>query len=293
MYYIIMDLEWNNAYSRRQKGFINEIIEIGAVMLDENLEIVDTYSVLLRSIIGKKLTTRVKELTHLSNEDLADGITYPRAVSQLKNWIGNKDVIVMTWGNSDIRTMLDNCKYFMGISKIPFLQKYLDLQRYCQEMLGVDLSNQIGLSAAAEKFGIDVSQFNTHRALEDSLLSYRCLKKCFDKKIIDEKTSVCNDEFYARLTFKAHTITNINNPKIDKSLMKCSCMECGKNMQRISEWKNVNQSFRATFYCKKCDVLMSCNIRFKEYYDRIDMKLTYKRIEKNVQNENSETPEDN
>ena len=37
---VILDLEWNGAYSRRLHGFINEIIEFGAVKLDEKLNIV-------------------------------------------------------------------------------------------------------------------------------------------------------------------------------------------------------------------------------------------------------------
>ena len=36
MHYIVMDLEWNNTYAKRIKGFINEVIEVGAVMLDED-----------------------------------------------------------------------------------------------------------------------------------------------------------------------------------------------------------------------------------------------------------------
>ena len=38
MHYIIMDLEWNNAYVPKTKSFMNEIIEVGAVKLDEKLE---------------------------------------------------------------------------------------------------------------------------------------------------------------------------------------------------------------------------------------------------------------
>ena len=38
MNYIIFDLEWNNAYSYAKKGFMNEIIEIGALKLNEKLD---------------------------------------------------------------------------------------------------------------------------------------------------------------------------------------------------------------------------------------------------------------
>lgn len=48
MQYIILDLEWNAAYSRRRQGFINEIIEFGAVKVDGHLQVIDTFSALVR-----------------------------------------------------------------------------------------------------------------------------------------------------------------------------------------------------------------------------------------------------
>ena len=44
MYFIIMDLVWNNIYARISKCFINEILEIGAVKLDEYLNFKDKFS---------------------------------------------------------------------------------------------------------------------------------------------------------------------------------------------------------------------------------------------------------
>ena len=76
MYYVILDLEWNNTYDRKTRGFINEIIEIGAVLLDESLNEVSRFSRLIRSQIGKKLRGSVKQLTHITNEDLDNGIPY-------------------------------------------------------------------------------------------------------------------------------------------------------------------------------------------------------------------------
>ena len=40
MQFIVMDLEWNNTYAKKANGYINEIIEIGAVKLDEDIETV-------------------------------------------------------------------------------------------------------------------------------------------------------------------------------------------------------------------------------------------------------------
>ena len=38
---MILDLEWNTAYSKSEGQFINEIIEFGAVKLNEKLKVID------------------------------------------------------------------------------------------------------------------------------------------------------------------------------------------------------------------------------------------------------------
>ena len=49
MQYIFLDLEWNNAYSKIHHRFVNEIIEIGAVKLDENFLETDRFDVFIKS----------------------------------------------------------------------------------------------------------------------------------------------------------------------------------------------------------------------------------------------------
>ena len=73
--YVILDLEWNGTYSRRIKGFINEIIEFGAVKVDESLNILDTYEALVRPQVGKKISGKIRTLTSITNEELEGGLT--------------------------------------------------------------------------------------------------------------------------------------------------------------------------------------------------------------------------
>src|SRR5690554_1861785 len=111
MHYIILDLEWNNTYGRKIKGFINEVIEFGAVMLDEDLNEIDRFSTLVKSQIGRKLRSSVKELTNLTNEDLTSGVEFTKAVSNMRKWIAGRESCIITWGDSDIRVLIDNCRY--------------------------------------------------------------------------------------------------------------------------------------------------------------------------------------
>ena len=62
MNFIIFDLEWNNAYNYKLKRGMNEIIEIGAVKLDENLDVVDTFKQLIKPQLSRKLGQGLKIL---------------------------------------------------------------------------------------------------------------------------------------------------------------------------------------------------------------------------------------
>ncbi len=112
MNFVILDLEWNAAYSKKLKKYINEIIEFGAVKCDENLNIVSTFSSFVRLQVGKKINTVVSELTSIKDENLSGAMPYMNVVSRFKRWCG--DAIILTWGNSDILALIENCNYFSG-----------------------------------------------------------------------------------------------------------------------------------------------------------------------------------
>ena len=62
---VFLDLEWNNAYSKIHQRFVNEIIEIGAVKLDDEYNEIDRFDIIIRSQITKKLGGRFKNLTNI------------------------------------------------------------------------------------------------------------------------------------------------------------------------------------------------------------------------------------
>ncbi|NMP36503.1 MAG: exonuclease domain-containing protein [Clostridiales bacterium] len=274
MYFIVMDLEWNNAYSKKLKGFINEVIEIGAVKLDESLQVVDTFSMFVKAQLGKKLHSRVKELTNITNEDIRSGLPFSQTMSEFRRWSAGEDNIILTWGDSDIRVLIENFKYFNGITVVPFLSNYADLQKYCQAFLNISSAQQIGLLNAAEMLGISGAEYSLHRAIDDSILSVQIFKAIYNPQMLASYTRHCDDSFYRRLSFRPHLITNMNDPLVDKSKMACVCDGCGKYMERISEWNTVNQSFRALFYCRECKRKIRFTVRFKEYFDRVDVKFS-------------------
>ena len=278
MQFIALDLEWNNVYGKKIKAFFNEIIEFGAVKIDAEGNIYDEFTCLINTQVGKKLRANTKELTHITNDEIKTGILFPQAVSELKKWIGKEESVIMTWGDGDVRVLIDNCKYFGCGEKIPFLDKYMDLQKYFQRIKCTSKSQQIGLASAAEMVGINNDEYSLHRALDDSKITAACFNAIREDKIIKEYIRECNDEFYSRIIFKNKVISSMKNPLVDKSYLNCTCEDCGKPATALTKWKYSNQYFRAQYICEDCDKKYQVNVRFKKLYDRTEIRKIVKPI---------------
>ena len=101
-------------------SFFNEIIEFGAVKVNDRLCVEDTFSVVVKPQIGKKLSSKVKNLTNISSEELGLGVTYTRAVSKFKKFLGN--AVLMTWGTSDILALMENHQYYWGTDRLDYIE---------------------------------------------------------------------------------------------------------------------------------------------------------------------------
>lgn len=276
MEYIILDNEWITTYYKIGDKSFNELIEIGAVKLDENLNEISRFTALIRSTFSKKLSSRFQRLTNITTEEMRkSGMTFDQAVDLYTEWAGN-DAVTMTWSNSDLYVLLDNFKLRRNINTVPFIGKYVDLQKYAQnEMISMGhmITSQISVANAALSLSIPIDGIGLHRALDDSLLCAEILRKVFNKKrfesfIYDTKTP----DFYDRLTFKAYIIKNIDNPLINKSKLEFSCEKCKSNAVRLTPWVFKGQSFRAEFCCKNCSYKFMGRVSFKKYYDRVVVK---------------------
>lgn len=275
MKFVILDLEWNGAYSKKTKKFINEIIEFGAVKVDEQFNIIDTFSMLVTPQIGKKLNSRVAKLTNITQEQLFDSHnTFTHVLSRFKKFLG--DSIMLTWGTCDILTLIENCKYYLGEQKISFMTTYCNLQAYCEyELNHHDKSRQLGLSTCAQMLDINTENMQLHRAYEDSQLSLLCFEKLYDSETFKEFIEVANDEFYRKITFKNTVLYDLKNPLVDKKEFYIHCDKCGKKARRKSRWKQKNRSFRAQFRCSKCKRDFEGRLTFRLRYEgvKVDRRI--------------------
>lgn len=284
MSFVFLDLEWNNTYSKAHKKFVNEIIEIGAVKLDENYNFTDRLDIVIKSQITKKLGTRFKDLTNITNEEMEEGVPFIEAMRRFKEWAG-EDFVTVTWSNSDIYALAENFSLFFNSTPKNYFGKYFDLQKYYQSVISLESKNQIGLKSAAEKIGIKTDDIAFHRASDDSEVTARIFVKIasladYTRFYIDTASA----NFYEKLLFKSYCIDDISDPRITPEILLFHCEICGKAAKPISKWACYGKQFSNIFYCKKCRKTFVGRLRVKAVFDGITVKKSYSYNSRRAQN---------
>lgn len=171
MQYIVLDMEWNQAwpgsYAARQVLPVEihgEIIQIGAVRLLENGRVADEFQVLVRPKYYRKLNSRVSKLTGLRDATLREeGLPFPEALRRFRQWIGGP-CIFLTWGFDDIPMLEDNI--LLHDDEPDWITQWYNAQMIFNAQLGCGTS-QKSLSSAMELIGIPPSR-PAHDALGDA-----------------------------------------------------------------------------------------------------------------------------
>lgn len=294
MHYVILDMEWDSAYHKVYQKFVNQILQIGAVKLDEDFNIVDIFDVTVKSSISKKVSKRFRELTGITKEMMLDGIPLSEAVTQYNDWLDDETVTI-TWSNSDLYTIAENEKYLLENQKFK-IYKYLDLQKFIQgelKLLGYETNSQISLSHAAELLGITTDNYDLHTAKDDSLLCAAMLKKNYNAPTFEALIKdTSNPEFYNRLYFKPYYISRINDELIDKKTLEFYCEKCSDKMKRFTKWHYHNNWFSANFVCKNCNKKFVCRVSYKKTYDNLIVKrrILEPKVKENKENSDAVQP---
>ncbi len=171
MYYITLDLEWNQAYAQKalavQKQLASrlrgEVIQIGAVKLDKNLVPCGSYQIIIKPKYFKKLHRHVSSLTGITQEQIDMGTPLSEAAERFRRFCG-KDFVFLTWGPDDIPMLKEN----FHVNQIPsdWLENTYDLQKIFARELN-DGNKQRSLEYAMEHFEIP-QNLPAHDALNDA-----------------------------------------------------------------------------------------------------------------------------
>ncbi|MBZ9684998.1 exonuclease domain-containing protein [Clostridium estertheticum] len=201
MNYIVFDLEFNQGYNFgvEPKTITNpkcpfEIIQIGAIKLNENLERIGALDVLIKPEIYTTLNPFVKELTGITMDELNSGKSFKEMYGELIDFMNTDKSVLCVWGVADIKELFRNIEYHeLDATMVP--TEYINIQSYASKELNCQKGINIGLGNASKLLGIPIeSQF--HDAFNDAFYTAEVFKKIYSSEI---KAKVYNPYKQTRL----------------------------------------------------------------------------------------------
>lgn len=246
MNYIIFDLEWNQSADERsaisQPVYLaGEIIEIGAVKLDENFRITDELRLYISPVFYPKMHKRIATLTGIHDRDLAEkGIPFPQAYRQFLDWCGS-EFTFMTWSMSDLPVLVDNLAvHGMDLSGLP---ECCDIQRiFSREIMRSDTRYSLDTALAVLREKGDTA----HDALNDA----RNTAKICDHLELEEYLGEYVSRVYVPQP-SGRLYSSRQQLLEDPSLLSFPCPLCGEEV-RCESWVPIGgNTFLAYGLCQE------------------------------------------
>ena len=276
MNYIIFDLEWNRFTRAVKVRCADEIIQIGAVKYNENMEFLGSFKRYIKPVLYKKMEPTVEKLTGISMSLLKrEGVSFPEALNDFCEFVG-QDAVLMSWGSQDADILKKNCSYFCSGKSLSFLCKFVDVQRYVTHTLSKGGNNQIGVKNAADKLLIPYEESKLHDALVDAEISGKVFAKIFDLEKL-EKYIV--DASKKTISFKDVPITDLSSKLIDKTVFKVRCPECGRPIRKRISWTLSGSKFVSCQVCRRCNKRYFCSVEILKSYGNV---IKYKKKIKHI-----------
>lgn len=264
MNYIVLDLEWNQPFNMKQMVkrpvlLYGEIVQIGAVKLDENYHILDTFKIMVSPKCYTKMHKKVSRITKITNEELQYGFPFPVAFKHFKKWCG-EEFVFLTWGVEDTNILRDNM--LLHEISTEWIPRSYNIQVIFDNQITKE-NRQISLSSAMEKIG--ETALEAHDALNDArntvcvclhldmvkgLAEYAALQKEMERRKSIAKARSQSTKIYSSRT------EALNDPELTNFF----CPACGSNVECVGFIRQGTDKYICIGRCENGDELF---VRFK------------------------------
>lgn len=245
MNYILFDLEFNQEITSKDKNVSSsnltfEIIQIGALKLNNNLEVISTFNKYIKPTEHKEIHPFVENLTKITTSMVEHEDYFNKVYTDFVNFIGPEDFTFCVWGVSDIKELIRNIK-FHNIDLNDTFKSYIDVQSLASTPLKIKKGEKAGLKTAVEYFNISApSQF--HDAFNDAYYTAEVFRKLYTKKVkpsiyIDNKKRKANENLKVdndKLLAQFEKMLNKELTKEEKMIIKLA-YNMGKTHQFLKK----------------------------------------------------------
>lgn len=259
---IVLDLEWNqNSLGKKDRNSdqpVFEIIEIGAVKLNENYDIIDKFSQLIKPQIYHTMHHITADLIHIQMKELKKGKNFPIVMKEFMEWCG-EDYIFATWGPLDLLELQRNNKYYNlePLSDRPI--KYYDVQKLFSLGIMKDKTRKT-LEFAIDYFQIE-KKIPFHRAYSDAYYTAKVFQKLSNPDILQfvsfdtfhipkdrkEEIKIAFPGYFKYISRGFHTKSEVMK---DREVASTKCYLCHKNLKKKIKWCTSNsKNYNSIAYC--------------------------------------------
>ena len=274
MNYIVFDLEWNQGEAPvtvNGKTLTFEIVEIGAVKLNEKRQKTGEFSRLIKPQVHSQMHRITGKLIHLSMEDLENGDTFQEVARDFLDFCGN-DSMFCSWGPLDLREFQSNLDFY----GMPLLSDrpiaFYDVQKL-YSLAYDDGRTRIALKTAVDAMNIE-EDIPFHRAMADAAYTAKIFQT-FDERVLKrvsfdtyvtpktkkQEIKIVFDNYEKYISREFDTKEDILE---NMEIMSTKCYLCHKNIRRKIKWFTPNgKHYYAVAYCEKHG-FMKAKVRIKK-----------------------------
>lgn len=249
MNYIVLDLEWNQGTERSPDKPCFEIIEIGAVKLDEQLTLTGRFQSLIKPQIYTSMHRITAELVNLEMKDLQNAKTFKEVCEEFLEWCG-EDSIFCIWGSQDLTEFQRNMDYYgmEPLSRGPL--KYYDVQKL-YSLAREDGRMRSSLCKIVEHEQLLEEEVAFHRAFGDAYYTARIFKKIAEPQLLerisfdtyripDDKKTQIFWKFEDYTKFISRGFSERAELMADKNITCVRCIYCDKAVRKKIAWYTPN-----------------------------------------------------
>ncbi len=265
MNYVVFDLEWNQGNQAQQTEHADipfEVIEIGAVKLNDKYVMINEFSRLIKPEIYREMHQYTSKLIHLQMEELERGRPFAEVMKDFLEWCGTEEYLFCSWGSLDLTELQRNMRYhnMTPLSDRPI--PYLDVQKL------FSLVYEDGKSRRSLETAVDMVQLEKdipfHRAFSDAYYTAKLLTGIAEQKpevlrrisfdtFHPPKTRAeeVKVQFDTYMKYISREFDSKAEAFADREVSSSKCYLCHKNLRKKIRWFSPNSKH---YYClARCD----------------------------------------
>lgn len=180
--YLVVDLE-ATCWEKPKVPDLNEIIDIGIVVCDNEYNVIDTWSSFVKPKTNTSLSSFCRKLTSITQADVDSASYFGEVLPLFVLWMEEKfksvdSLVWYTWGSWDLKCLTSDCERHS--LKFPF-GEHRNLKDIYSEIRACSKKDKLSLKEVISRESV-YFPYKLHRGLTDAVAAAKVAKILFDSQ---------------------------------------------------------------------------------------------------------------